>query len=118
MPRKQIVIQQGATFSFSFQVLDETAEGCVPRDLDGWTARMQVRPSFESSEVALSLDSTDGITITPAEGRVLLTATPTQTSAIAAPAAYVYDVEGVSADGSVVERWLEGVARVTAEVTR
>lgn len=119
MPRKQLVIQQGATFMLSFTVWDEEGGACVPRNLDGWTARMQVRSSYESPTPVLSLSTeTGGIVLTPAEGRVSLFATATQTAAIAAPAAYVYDIEAQQTETGRVDRWLEGVARVTPEVTR
>lgn len=119
MPRKQIIVQQGASFAFGFQVLDEVGGECVARDLTGWTARMQVREDYASTSPLLSLDTQTGggITITNAEGRVSISASPAQTAGLPAPAALVYDVEGVRADG-FVERWLEGVARVTPEVTR
>lgn len=118
MPRRQLTINQGATFQFSFQVLADSSEGCLPRDLSGWTARMQIRPSYESESVVLSLDSSGGITINESEGRVLLEASSDQTAAIPAPAAYVYDIEGFNTSNGVVERWLEGVVRVSPEVTR
>lgn len=118
MNRKLIHIQQGATFDYAFSVLDEVAGELVPKDLTGWSARMQVRESFSSPTAVLSLETGSGISIETANGRVVLTASPQQTAAIPAPKAYLYDIEGVRASDGRVERWLEGVARVSAEVTR
>lgn len=120
MIRKQLLIAQGTTFQTSFQVLDDVGGECVPRDLSGWTARMQVRPSAESETVLLDLDSESlgGISIAASEGRVSISATATQTGAIPAPAAYVYDLKGEQTSTGRVERWLGGIARIVPEVTR
>lgn len=113
--RRQIIIEQGATLSFGFQVLDSSGE---PRDLTGYTAAMQVRASHSAATPLLSLSSSAGITINPSEGRVSVKASPTQTASLPAPAALVYDIEGTKQSEGLVERWVEGVARVMPEVTR
>jgi hypothetical protein len=116
--RKQILIEQGATLSLSFQVLDDSTGDCLPKDLTGWTARMQIRETYQSASPLISLSSGSGISINATEGRVTVTASATQTAALPAPAALVYDIEGERTADGFVERWIRGTARVIPEVTR
>ena len=115
MARRNVTIRQGATWIFAFRVRDD---GAV-QDLAGWQARMQVRETHASATTLLSLTSSPaaGITIDASLGKVTIEASATATAALPAPLAAVYDIEIVSPAGKV-DRVLEGVARITPEVTR
>jgi len=111
-----LTMYQGA--SFDYNLVWNTTEGTVttPVDLTNWSARMQMRTSYNSSETALNLTSGTGITLGGTAGSVLIEATATQTAAIGA-GPYVYDLELVS-PASVVTRLVEGTIIVDPEVTR
>lgn len=107
-----VVCYQGATFDLNFTM--KLAGTAI--DLTGYTARMQVRESTESSDAVLSLATGgSGITLGGTAGSIATTAAATATAAIT-PGYYVYDMELVS--GSVVTRILQGGFRVIPEVTR
>lgn len=113
--KRQVTIEQGATFRFAFTVLDDA---CEPRDLTGWGARMQVRESAGSDAALLDLDEADQeVTIDHASGKVTIIAPASATASLPAPSVLVYDVIG-TAGGGDVERWVEGVVRVSPAVTR
>lgn len=107
---------QGA--SFDYNLVWNTTEGTVttPVDLTNWSARMQMRTSYNSTATALNLTSGTGITLGGTAGSVLIEATATQTADISA-GPYVYDLELVS-PASVVTRLVEGTIIVDPEVTR
>lgn len=107
---------QGATFEYTFTW--ETTSGTVttPVNLTGYSARMQVRRTYESTAVALGLTSGTGITLGGTAGTIILEANPTTTAAIPA-GQYVYDLEMVTS-GSAVTRLLQGTFIVDPEVTR
>ena len=111
-----LTMYQGA--SFDYNLVWNTTEGTVtsPVDLTNWSARMQMRVSYNSTDTALSLTSGTGITLGGTAGSILLEATATQTAAIEA-GPYVYDLELVS-PASVVTRLVEGTMIVDPEVTR
>jgi hypothetical protein len=109
---KNLVIDQGTTFSLSITVSD--ANGNV-LNLTGFTYRAQLRKSYgATSYTAFTVTATD-----PADGEITISLTATQTSGLKA-GRYVYDIEIVSpvVDGSEVTRVLEGIITVTPEVTR
>lgn len=111
--RYKILIDQGSTWSLQLTWLDSDG---APIDLTGYSARMQIRPTLESSTVTASLTSpSNGITLGGTAGTVTLAMTATQTAAITA-GTYVYDVELVS--GLTVTRIVEGGLTVRREVTR
>jgi hypothetical protein len=111
-----LTMYQGA--SFDYNLVWNTTEGTVttPVNLTNWSARMQVRNSYDASEAALSLTSGTGITLGGTAGSILIEATATQTATILA-GPYVYDLEMVS-PASVVTRLVEGTIIVDPEVTR
>jgi hypothetical protein len=115
MAVRAITIKQGATWRFTFRLRDNG----VARDLSGWTARMQVRERHSAQAPLLSLTSGagGGMTIEPSLGRVSIVVSASQTESLPAPLAAVYDIEVESPAGEV-DRVLEGVARITPEVTR
>lgn len=110
---KNLVIDQGTTFSLSITVADANGNEI---DLDGYTLRAQLRKSYGAT-------SYTAFTVTAAEdtttGELTISLTDTQTSALKA-GRYVYDVEIVApvGEGSTVTRVLEGIITVTPEVTR
>lgn len=87
-----------------------------PINLTGYTAAMQLRQNYNSDTAVLTLSTSDGgITITGAEGKLVLSATAAQTGALDA-GFYVYDLEITS--GGVVTRLIQGQITVAGEVTR
>lgn len=111
--RYDIEIEQGATWSRTITVEDPDG---TPIDLTGYSARMQVRSSYDAQTALLSLSSpSGGISIDPLTGTLALTATAAQTAAMPA-GIHVYDLELVI--GTAVDRLLAGRARVSPEATR
>jgi len=109
---KNLVIDQGTTFSLSITVSDANGNEI---DLTGYTLQAQLRKSYG----ATSYTAFTVVSATPASGELTISLTNTQTSALKA-GRYVYDIEIVSpvVDGSEVTRVLEGIITVTPEVTR
>lgn len=107
-------IEQGATFIRDFIWLDSNND---PIPLEDYTARLEIRKNYESSEILLSASTSDGrITITPAAGKVTLTFSDTDTAALTWRYGR-YDLELESPLG-VVYRLLEGSVVVSKEITR
>ena len=108
-----MLVDQGATFS---RVLTYKDDAGNPVNLTGYTARMQVRDTYDAAGVALNLTTENGgIALGGALGTITLAATATATAAITADQ-YVYDLEMIT--GSQVTRLVEGTFTVTPEVTR
>lgn len=105
-------VDQGSTWNVQATI----ATDGTPWNLTGYTARMKVRPTVESTTVTMSITDTDGIALGGAAGTVTLSRSATQTAALTA-GSYVYDLELVSG-GGVVTRILQGPFVVSAEVTR
>jgi hypothetical protein len=101
--------EQGATFSRQLTVQDNGAA----MNLTGYSARMQLRSSVESTTVALTV--TCSIT-GPSDGIVTVSNTAAETMSVDA-GIYVYDLEIESGTG-VVTRLMQGTATITANVTR
>ena len=112
--RYDLEIKQGATLSLTATWKDSTD---TPVNLTGYTARMQVRSTYDATSTILSLTSGSGITLGGSAGTIAITASATVTAALTAPWAGVWDLELVSG-GGVVTRLLEGAASVSPEVTR
>lgn len=109
---KNIVIDQGTTYSLSITVSDATGTAL---NLTGYTLRAQMRKSYG----ATTSTSFTTASATPASGVLTISLTDTQTSALKA-GRYVYDIEIVEpvGAGGAVTRVLEGIVTVTPEVTR
>jgi hypothetical protein len=107
-----ITAPQGATFRLVFTV---SIDG-VPVDYSTYSARMQVRPSSNSSTKILDLSSTAGDIVLNSSGQISITASSADMSA-ATPGRHVYDIE-VESFGGIVDRILEGKFIVTPEVTQ
>lgn len=117
-----IIAEQGATFAQIFTCRDEAG---VLVNLTGFTARMQVRASYDSDAKLLDLTTENsGIVLGGAAGTISVLASAAQMAAFVVPALSVkpprlvcfYDLELVL--GSVVERLLQGSFTVVREVTR
>lgn len=106
-------IDQGATFSRQLTLRD--ANNAL-MNLTGYTARMQIRPEIESTEVLVELTTANGrIALGGAAGTVTLTIPATVTATIDKEG--VYDLELVT-PSSEVHRALKGKVRLEPEVTR
>jgi len=109
-----LTINQGATWPFK-AIWKDNLGNLI--NLTGYTARLQVRATYDSSSTILSLTSAAGITLGGAAGTIAITASATTTAALTAPFSGVYDLELVSGGGEVT-RLLEGTATVSPEVSR
>lgn len=121
------IIEQGATLSFEIQYKDSNN---TPISLAGYSGRMQIRPTVESSQVYLTLSSSlnpDGTGLNfsgsngatpPASGAIGIYISSTTSSLLDFNQA-VYDLEIYSsATPPVVTRLIEGNIRLSKEVTR
>ena len=112
-------IEQGATFTRTFKYKD--ADG-NPFDLNGYTVRMQIRASFDSSIIdTFDNGGEGGFELTAAAGAsekniITLTINATQTAAFTFDQAR-YDIELESGAG-VVTRLLQGKIKLSREVTK
>ena len=108
------VCEQGATLRRVLTLTNEDASVFV---LTGYTARMQVRRTKESSDVVLSLTTENGrLVITALTGVITLLVAAEDTAELDA-ASYVYDLEIESSAGEVT-RMFRGKFKVSREVTR
>lgn len=108
--RYDIIIEQGATWTFDLQVNSI--------NLTTYTVRMQGRASHAATTTVFSLTNTNGITVTQQgqHSHIVPLLSAATTAAMAAPQSGVYDIEYES--GGVVTRVLEGSFIVTPEVCR
>jgi hypothetical protein len=106
---------QGANFDYTltWQV------GGSAVNLTGYSARMQVRNSYDAGTAIVSLTNGTGITLGGTAGTILLELSATATAALdGTPSTqYVYDLELVSG-ANYVTRLVEGRFYVYPEVTR
>lgn len=113
--QRQITIEQGATFKKTITWKD--GDG-TPKDLTGFTARMQVRASHDSTTKLIDISSTGGeITLGGAAGTIVIVIPKDTTAALSAPVLGVWDLE-LEDSANFVTRLVEGQARITPEVTR
>tara|TARA_E500000178_G_C17029989_1_gene760087 strand:+ start:22 stop:360 length:339 start_codon:yes stop_codon:yes gene_type:complete len=108
--KHNFTLEQGATFDRQITV----QENNQALNLTGYSVRMQMRSTHDSSTIALTFTTTVASPAT--EGKINLIATATDTAAIE-EGIYVYDLEIESSGGSVT-RLLEGQVTVSPEVTR
>ena len=102
-------LNQGATFSRQMTVKENNS----PLNLTGHTAAMQLRSTYDSSTVALSMTAA---VINATQGILSISATATATAALE-EGIYVYDLE-ITTSAGVVTRLLQGQVTVSPEVTR
>jgi len=108
-----IKARQGATFRLALN----WKPGGVLADLTGYSARMQVRRTAETTTTLLDLQSpASGLVLGGVGWNVVATATAAAMAAVKAGAA-VYDLELTAPDGTVVPV-LAGRFDIAAEVTR
>lgn len=110
-----IIIDQGADWKVNLVYKDSTG---APIDLTGYTAKLQLRTTYDAASASLTLSTGSGITITPSTGNIAIHATATQTGADGSLVAgeYVYDLE-ITLAGEVT-RVIQGRAIVRPQVTR
>lgn len=106
---------QGANFDYT---LTWQAGGSAV-NLTGYSARMQVRDSYDAGTAVVSLTSGTGITLGGTAGSIILELSSTATAALDGTpnTQYVYDLELVSGAGYVT-RLVEGRFYVYPEVTK
>ena len=114
-----IFCQQGATFTriIDLQYPDPADPTTfLTYDLEGFTARMQVRRTVTSTAIIVELTTeNERIEIVALEGRLILLMDATVTSGITSSG--VYDLEIRSFEG-VVSRVVQGSFTLSEEVTR
>ena len=108
--RYDVVIDQGSDFAIEFTV----SQAGSARNLVGYSARAQLRPTKSSS--TLSATFTCSIP-TPANGKITM-ALPHSASTNLTPGRFFYDLEIFTANNSVVSRLVSGEVTLTQEVTR
>ena len=127
--RYPLYIEQGANLDFEVQYLDSEGN---PVDLSGYSARMQIRPSVDSSDAYLTLSSDlqpDGTGLNMSGSHSLKPPTSGSigvfisscTSSLLSFGDAVYDLEiYVPYDGgcNYVTRLIQGPVRLSKEVTR
>lgn len=107
-----VVCPQGSTLSLTFQ----WKINGIPVNLTGYTAKLQVRESYNAASTLIALTSSPvaGLTV-DGNGNIGVTVSATTTAAVPA-GTYVWDIELTS--GTTVTRLLQGRWMHTAEVTR
>lgn len=115
-----MLIEQGTTFSRSFTLqypdleADPSGETYVDYDLAGYTARMQIRRTIDSTSVILSCTTENG-RISIEDGTITLSIPANVTSTITSSG--VYDLEIIDGSG-IVSRVVQGTVTLSPEVTR
>ena len=110
-----LTIYQGANFSQRLTFL-QSSDG-DPVDLSGFTARMQLRQSVNSTTPLIELTTENGrITLGDAAGTVDLALNASETASLTAGTA-VYDLEIVQSETSA-DRYAQGSVTIIREVTR
>lgn len=109
-----ILIEQGATFQLDLVYKDSAG---APIDVSGYTARMQVRRTYDAPTALLSLTTENNcITLGGAAGTVVVKAPATATDNLPAKTG-VYDLELISPSGDVT-RLIRGAVSISPEVTK
>ena len=124
-----ITCEAGSTFRRTLEIEqpdlanDPTGQTYEDFDLQGYTARMQVRRTIESTAFLLELTTENGgLTINPADeiNQIYIDVAASVTASLASnfnTVNAVYDLEIVNGDG-VVSRILQGTFTISPEVTR
>jgi hypothetical protein len=108
-----LTIEQGATFRRQFTLRDQSGN---PMNLNGFSARMQIRPEIDDEEILVDLSTDDGgITLGGDEGTIVVYISAEDTEVMDSEG--VYDLELI-APGGDVDRILKGRVRLDPEVTR
>lgn len=122
-----LTCEQGATFIRNLEIerpdpSDPTGETFIPFDLSGYTARMQVRRTLESTTTMVNLTSTvdgsgNGITMQPLGVANAMKIYMTDELTATITTSGLYDLEIINAAGEV-SRVLQGQFNLNPEVTR
>lgn len=112
--KSDIAIEQGATFRLDISFVDSDGEAI---DLTGYTARMQVRETYEATTVVLEATTANGYIIVDGPNGIVSVRIPPSATEALAVAPGVYDVEVESSSGEV-DRLVQGTVSVSPEVTR
>jgi hypothetical protein len=117
--------QQGSTFRRTIEieqpnlVVDPTGQTFEPFDLSGYSAKMQVRRTIDSTSFMLELSTQNGaLTINPTEdsvNQIYIDISASVTASVDTDG--VYDIEITNPDGTV-SRILQGIFTLSPEVTR
>jgi hypothetical protein len=124
-----ITCEAGATFRRTLEIeqpdlgTDPTGQTYEDFSLEGYTARMQVRRTIESTAFLLELTTENGgLTINPADelNQIYIDVAASVTASLANnfnTVNAVYDLEIINGDG-IVSRMLQGTFIISPEVTR
>ena len=96
------IIQKGATWNETVIWTDANGN---PIDLSSYSAKLQISTDYETTPILTLSSPSSGIVKIDAEGKLVITATVTQTSTLAT-GYYVYELELTA--GSTVNRIMEG----------
>lgn len=103
-----IKIDQGSDFSLQLTVQEDGSA----KNLTGFSARAQLRPTIDSS----TLTATFTCTVTDATAGILTMTLPYTTTDDISVGQYFYDLELYT--GTTSQRLIQGTATVSGEVTR
>lgn len=109
-----ITIEAGATFRLAITWKDDAG---VAINLTGYSARMQVRETYEATDTILSLTSGAGDIVLGGSAGTVVVTVPAATTQKLFHSYAVYDLE-LEASNGVVTRLLQGNAIISREVTR
>ena len=104
-------IDQGTTFTSDVTVKDNAGDVF---DLTGYTATAKMALGYASTRTRTTI--TTAIS-TPTTGVITLSLSADETSALDAPARYVYDVEITRISDSTITRVIEGIITVHPQVS-
>jgi len=104
-------IDQGTTFTSDVTVKDNAGDVF---DLTGYTATAKMALGYASTRTRTTI--TTAIS-TPTTGVITLSLSADKTSALDAPARYVYDVEITRTSDSTITRVIEGIITVHPQVS-
>jgi hypothetical protein len=115
-----ILVEQGATFLLTITIKDTSG---VPIDLTGQTFRGKIKKSFSDVTAQATFVCTLANQLTD-PGKVTISLSAVDTAAIVINTqgtarvltTMVYDIESEIA--GVVKRWLQGLAKISPEVTK
>ena len=107
---KNLIIDQGTTFSLSITVSDITG---APLDLSTYIARSAMKKNFNSlSSISLNATIND-----PISGEVTISLSPDQTASLK-PGRYVYDIEVSNVVGFIGSNGYQGSQGINLDVIR
>jgi hypothetical protein len=111
--QKNFEVDQNATFSFVLEYKDDNGNAI---DLNGASAKMQIRDIKGAAKLAVTLTSpSGGIVIDGPNGKLTITLTPTQTSKLFYPKS-IYDIMLVDSNANKI-KLLEGFMTLNRSVT-